>query len=148
MRSIYTFLTIVLLPKLAFAQEAAAEGPGVSSLIIQLLIIFAIFYFLIIRPQQKKLKNHQSMTAALGKGDKVITQGGIGGVVTEAKEGENFIEVEIASGVKVNVLRSTVSEKLGSDVKFKISGSSNTAEKPKKKAKAKTKAKAKAKKKG
>ncbi len=118
-------LSISLLPQLANAQDAAAaEGPGISSLVIQLLIIFAIFYFLIIRPQQKKLKNHQIMTSELGRGDKVITQGGVGAVVTSAKEGERFIEVEIATGVKVNVLRSSVSDRLTGDAGFKLSSAS------------------------
>jgi preprotein translocase subunit YajC len=115
--------SISLLPQFAHAQDVAAEGPGISSLVIQLLIIFAIFYFLIIRPQQKKLKDHQKMTSELSKGDKVITQGGVGAVVTSAKEGEKFIEVEIATGVKVNVLRSSVSDKLIGDAGFKLTSS-------------------------
>ena len=95
------------------AQEAGApEGPGAMSLIVQLAIIFAIFYFLLIRPQQKKMKDHQAMTQGLKRGDKILTGGGVAGTVTKAKEGERMIEVEIAEGVKVSVLRSTVSEML------------------------------------
>lgn len=125
MKYIYSFLA-TLSPMAAYAQEsAAAEGPGMSSLVIQLLIIFAIFYFLIIRPQQKKMKDHQDMASALSKGDKIITQGGIAGVVVSAKEGERFIEVEIASSVKVNVLRSTIAEKLSDDVKVKLVSSTD-----------------------
>ncbi|MEY1555113.1 preprotein translocase subunit YajC [Yoonia sp. R2331] len=76
--------------------------------IIPLLLIFGIMYFLLIRPQQKKLKEHQAMVAALRRGDRVITQGGIVGKVTKVKEDDNEIEVEIASGVNVRVVRSTI----------------------------------------
>lgn len=75
---------------------------------IPLILIFAIMYFLLIRPQQKKLKNHQAMVAALRRGDQVITQGGIMGKVTKVKEDDSEIEVEIAEGVKVRVIRSTI----------------------------------------
>lgn len=80
---------------------------GIESL-IPLLLIFAIMYFLLIRPQQKKLKEHQEMVAALRRGDQVVTQGGIVGKVTKVKDDSNEIEVEIASGVTVRVIRSTV----------------------------------------
>ncbi len=76
--------------------------------IIPLLLIFGIMYFLLIRPQQKKLKEHQAMVAALRRGDRVITQGGIVGKVTKVKDDDNEIEVEIASGVSVRVVRSTI----------------------------------------
>ena len=69
-----------------------------------LILIFAIMYFLLIRPQQKKVKEHQAMVAALRRGDQVITQGGLIGKVVKVKE-DNEIEVEIADGVKVRVVR-------------------------------------------
>lgn len=72
------------------------------------LLIFAIFYFLLIRPQQKKLKEHQAMVAALRRGDRVVTQGGIKGKVTKVREGENEVDVEIASGVVIKVVQSTI----------------------------------------
>ena len=72
-----------------------------------LILIFAIMYFLLIRPQQKKVKEHQSMVDALRRGDKVVTQGGLIGKVTKVKE-ENEVEVEIAEGVKVQVVKSTI----------------------------------------
>ena len=81
---------------------------GFESL-IPLLLIFAIMYFLLIRPQQKKLKEHQEMVSSLRRGDQVITQGGIVGKVTKVKDDSNEIEVEIASGVTVRVIRSTIS---------------------------------------
>ena len=76
--------------------------------IIPLLLIFGIMYFLLIRPQQKKLKEHQAMVTALRRGDSVITQGGIVGKVTKVKDDDNEIEVEIAKGVNVRVVRSTI----------------------------------------
>lgn len=84
---------------------------GIESL-IPLLLIFAIMYFLLIRPQQKKLKDHQEMVAALRRGDQVVTQGGLIGKVTKVKDDSNEVEVEIASGVVVKVVRSTISSVL------------------------------------
>lgn len=91
----------------AFAQAA---GGGGSSLIgfMPIILIFAIMYFLMIRPQQKKAKEHRAMVEAVRRGDQVITQGGLIGKVTKVKE-DNEIEVEIAKGVKVRVVKSTLS---------------------------------------
>jgi len=69
--------------------------------------IFAIMYFFLIRPQQKKIKEHQQMVEALRRGDQVVTQGGIIGKVMKVKD-DNEIEVEIASGVSIRVVRSTI----------------------------------------
>jgi preprotein translocase subunit YajC len=80
---------------------------GSQSLIL-MMIIFGIMYFLLIRPQQKKLKEHQAMVNALRRGDRVITQGGIMGKVTSVNEADKEVEVEIAAGVKVRVIRSTI----------------------------------------
>ena len=80
---------------------------GIESL-IPLILIFGIMYFLLIRPQQKKLKGHQMMVAALRRGDQVITQGGIMGKVVKVKDDVAEVEVEIASGVTVRVIRSTI----------------------------------------
>ena len=74
---------------------------------VPLILIFGIMYFLLIRPQQKKLKDHQAMVSALRRGDQVITQGGIVGKVVKVKD-DGEIEVEIADGVKVRVIQSTV----------------------------------------
>ncbi len=79
--------------------------------IVPLILIFGIMYFLLIRPQQKKLKQHQAMVAALRRGDQIITQGGIVGKVTKVRD-ENEVEVEIAEGVKVRVVKSTVAQVL------------------------------------
>ncbi len=80
---------------------------GIQSL-VPLLLIFGIMYFLLIRPQQKKLKEHQAMVSALRRGDQVITQGGVMGKVTKVKDDSNEVEVEIAQGVNVRVVRSTI----------------------------------------
>ena len=84
---------------------------GISSL-VPLILIFGIMYFLLIRPQQKKLKEHQDMVAALSRGDQVVTQGGIVGKVTKVKADAQEIEVEIASGVTVRVVRATIAQVL------------------------------------
>ena len=90
----------------AYAQ-AAGGGFGSFGSFIPLILIFAIMYFLLIRPQQKKLKDHRNMVAAVRRGDQVVTQGGIMGKVTKVKD-ENEVEVEIAKGVKVRVVKSTI----------------------------------------
>ena len=74
---------------------------------VPLILIFAIMYFLLIRPQQKKLKEHQAMVAALRRGDMVVTQGGIIGKVSKVKD-DGEIEVEIAENVRVRVMRATI----------------------------------------
>ncbi|AGI67796.1 membrane protein associated with general secretory pathway [Octadecabacter antarcticus 307] len=76
---------------------------------IPLILIFAIMYFLLIRPQQKKLKDHQSMVAALRRGDQVVTAGGLIGKVSKIKD-DAEVEVELAEGVKVRVVRSTIGQ--------------------------------------
>ena len=74
---------------------------------IPIILIFVIMYFLLIRPQQKKIKEHKNMVENLRRGDQVLTQGGIIGKITKVKEGEE-IEVELAKEVKVSVIRSTI----------------------------------------
>ena len=74
---------------------------------IPIILIFVIMYFLLIRPQQKKIKEHKMMVEGIRRGDQVLTQGGIIGKITKVKEGEE-VEVEIASNVKVTIIKSTV----------------------------------------
>ena len=76
---------------------------------VPLILLFAIMYFLLIRPQQKKVKEHQAMVGAVRRGDQVVTQGGLIGKVTKVKE-DNELEVEIADGVKVRVVQSTLAD--------------------------------------
>ena len=74
---------------------------------IPIILIFVIMYFLLIRPQQKKIKEHKNMVDNLRRGDQVLTQGGILGKITKVKEGEE-IEVELAKDVKVSIIRATI----------------------------------------
>ena len=76
---------------------------------VPIILIFGIMYFLMIRPQQKKMKEHRGMVDALRKGDQVVTQGGIIGKVTKVKE-DGEVEVEIATDVKVRMLKHTITE--------------------------------------
>ena len=78
---------------------------------IPLILIFVIFYFFLIRPQQKRVKDHKSMVEALKRGDEIITSGGIIGVIDKAMEDDRII-VEIGEGVKVQVIRSTITSLL------------------------------------
>jgi len=78
---------------------------------IPLILIFGIMYFLLIRPQQQKLKAHQAMVDAVRRGDQVITQGGVIGKVSKVKD-DGEIEVEIAKDVKVRVVKSTIAQVL------------------------------------
>ena len=87
---------------------------------VPLILIFAIMYFLLIRPQQKKVKQHQAMVGAVRRGDQVVTQGGLIGKVTKVKE-DNELEVEVADGVKVRVVQSTLA-----DVRSKTEPASDT----------------------
>ncbi len=92
----------------AMAGNAAAqEGgrPGYEG-IIMLVIMFAIFYFLLIRPQQKRAKQHKQLSEALKVGDQVITAGGIHGKVAAIQE--NVVTIEVATGVKIKINRSSV----------------------------------------
>jgi preprotein translocase subunit YajC len=77
-----------------------------------LILIFAIMYFLLIRPQQKKLKDHQAMVAALRRGDQVVTAGGLIGKVSKVKDDGKEIEVELSEGVKVRVVQNTIAQVL------------------------------------
>ncbi len=92
----------------AFAQAAAAPGTGSAlASFVPLILIFGIMYFLMIRPQQKKMKEHRAMVEALRRGDQVVTQGGIVGKVVKVQE-DGMVEVEIAENVKVKVVKHTI----------------------------------------
>jgi len=95
----------------AYAQAAQDTFGMLNSLLIPTMLIIGIMYFLMIRPQQKRLKEHQAMVAAVRRGDTVVTSGGIIGKV--AKVDEQELQVEIAEGVKIKILRSTISEVRG-----------------------------------
>ncbi len=91
----------------AYAQDVAGLlGPATQFL--PLVLIFVVFYFLLIRPQQTRQKELKSSLSALRRGDRVVTGGGILGTVQRVKEGSEEIEVEIAPNVRVSVLRDTI----------------------------------------
>ena len=83
---------------------------------IPLILIFVIFYFFLIRPQQKRVKDHKAMVESLKRGDEVITSGGIIGVVDRIME-DDRIEVTLADNVKVQIIRSTITSLLKKEVK-------------------------------
>jgi preprotein translocase subunit YajC len=93
----------------AGAAAGAPQGSPASSMIF-FLVIFAVFYFLLIRPQQKRAKEHRNLVASLAKGDEIVTNGGVLGKITDLND--NFITVEVADGVNVKVQRQAISSVL------------------------------------
>ena len=107
-----TFLTVA-----AAAAPAAGSG-GATAMLVGILpwvLIFVIFYMLLIRPQQKRAREHQAEIAAVKKGDEVITGGGLRGRVTKVSDTE--VEVEVAQGVRVRAVKSTLSAVVKPDSK-------------------------------
>ena len=114
------FNNILASDALAQATDAAAAQNQFSlTSLVPLIAIFVIFYFLIIRPQSKKFKDHQKMVSELKAGDSVITSSGIVGVVKRVLEKDNQFEVEIADNVIVKILRNHVSEVVKPQVESK-----------------------------
>jgi preprotein translocase subunit YajC len=95
----------------AYAQDASGLLGNLGSVgqFLPLILIFGVFYFLLIRPQQQRQKEAKAMLSAIKRGDRVVTGGGIVGVVQKVKDGSNEIEVEIAPNTRVTVLRETIS---------------------------------------
>lgn len=95
----------------AYAQAGAASSGGMAGLLVNfapLLFIFVIFYFLLIRPQTRRAKEHRDMIGAVKRNDTAVTSGGLVGKVTKVDEAE--IELEVASGVRVRVVKTMLSE--------------------------------------
>ena len=90
----------------AFAQSATGGAGGLLELLFPIILVFAIIYFFIIRPQQKRQKDHQTMLAALRRGDTVVTQGGLIGKI--AKVEDNEIQLDIADDTRVTIVKSMV----------------------------------------
>ncbi|MGB5260327.1 MAG: preprotein translocase subunit YajC [Gammaproteobacteria bacterium] len=89
------------------AMAASPESQGDALMgFLPLIVIFVVFYFLLIRPQSKKAKEHREMVAALAKGDEVVTNGGLLGKIS--KVGENFLELEVAEGMTLKIQRQAV----------------------------------------
>ena len=117
----------------AFAQSAAGGAGGFSLQgLLPFVLIFIIFYFLLIRPQQKRVKQHKLMVESLKRGNKVLTAGGILGVVTKAVDGSETVSVEIASGVTVELARQMISEVRGEENVKNTDTKSKGKAKPKK----------------
>ncbi len=108
----FFYLEIPVFISSAFAQTApaaAASGGGIESSLMSMLplvLMFVVLYFVMIRPQMKKQKEHRSMIDALAKGDEIVTAGGLIGKVS--KLGESYVSVELAPGVEVQAQRSAV----------------------------------------
>jgi preprotein translocase subunit YajC len=97
----------------AYAQAAGGAPAGFDFIsLMPLVLIFVVFYFLLIRPQQKKMKTHRDMIGAVKRGDKVLTGGGIIGSVIKVEEGDDVVLVEIAKDIRVRVARGTISDVL------------------------------------
>jgi preprotein translocase subunit YajC len=92
----------------AYAQSAGGDGGMLMSL-LPFILIFVIMYFLILRPQQKRVKQHQEMVKSLRRGDTVVTSGGLIGKVTKVVD-DDQIEVELADGVRVRQMRQMIAE--------------------------------------
>jgi preprotein translocase subunit YajC len=93
----------------AWAQAAPAQ-PSMLAQMLPLVLLIVIFYFLLIRPQMKRAKEHKNMLGNLAKGDEVVTNGGVVGKVREI--GENFVQVEIADKVEIKVQKAAISSVL------------------------------------
>jgi preprotein translocase subunit YajC len=91
----------------AYAQGLGFADPQAMMQFLPLVLIFVVFYFLLIRPQQKRAKDHKTMLSALRRGDRVVTGGGIIGTVAKVI-GDDEVTVDIAEGTRVRVLRSTI----------------------------------------
>jgi preprotein translocase subunit YajC len=97
----------------AYAQAAGGAPAGFDFIsLMPLVLIFVVFYFLLIRPQQKKMKSHRDMIGGVKRGDKVLTGGGIIGTVVKVEDGDDVLLVEIAKDIRVRVARSTISDLL------------------------------------
>lgn len=92
----------------AFAQSGGFAEGGLG--LMPIILVMVIFYFLLIRPQQKRAKQHKEMLATLKRGDKIVTNGGLAGTIIKAVDDSETIEVEIAKDVKVNVVRTMIAD--------------------------------------
>lgn len=100
-----SLLDLIISP--AAAQAAPAQQGSPMSLLVMMVLFFAVFYFMAIRPQMKKAKEHRALLSGLSKGDEVLTNGGVAGRIEDL--GESFVTVEIADGVKVKIQKNAIS---------------------------------------
>jgi len=92
----------------AMAQDAAGQAPSMLGSLLPLILIVVIFWFLLIRPQMKRNKQHRELIAALSAGDEVVTAGGMLGKITEV--GESFVSVELTDGVVIKLQKHSVAQ--------------------------------------
>ena len=93
----------------AVAGGTAAAAPSATPNLAEflpLILLFVIFYFMLIRPQMKRAKEHKALVESLGKGDEIVTNGGLLGTITDL--GENFVAIEVASGTEVKIQRAAI----------------------------------------
>jgi preprotein translocase subunit YajC len=119
----------------AYAQAAGGDGFGAMGQFLPLILIFVVFYFLLIRPQQKKQKVHREMLASLHRGDRIVTAGGIVGTITKVNS-DTELTVEISDGVRVRVMRGMVSDVMARTEARDTARDSEEAEEKDKKSKA------------
>ncbi|MGD9810251.1 MAG: preprotein translocase subunit YajC [Sphingobium sp.] len=99
---------MLITPAYAQAAGGGAGGAGFLLQVLPLVLIFAVFWFLIIRPQSKRMKEHRSKIDAVKRGDQVVTGGGLVGKVTKVEEG--FVDIELGPNVKVKAVKSTLTD--------------------------------------
>ena len=110
----------------AWAQSGGATGgSGITGMLIPMVAVFAIFYFLLIRPQQKRAKEHKNMIAEMKKGDRVVAAGGVIGKITKLDDAE--VELDLGAGVKMSVVRDSVSHIMNMQAKAKKADAVDTA---------------------
>ena len=99
-----SLLDLIISP--AAAQAAPAQQGSPMSLLVMMVLFFAVFYFMAIRPQMKRAKEHRALLSGLSKGDEVLTNGGVAGRIEDL--GESFVSVEIANGVVIKVQKNAI----------------------------------------
>ena len=96
----------------AYAEGGAAPGAAGPDMLIMLAIFGLIFYFMIYRPQAKRVKEHKNLVSSLAKGDEVLTAGGIIGKITKVSDDKDFVKVELAEGTEVMIQKGSISSVL------------------------------------
>lgn len=114
MSKLLIIATIFINPSIAFAQNAPAAPESGFMSFLPLILIFGIFYFLLIRPQQKKAKEHQTMVNELKIGNRVCTASGIVGTIKKIDEKENMIDLEVCEDTIITMLKASVNQVLES----------------------------------
>lgn len=108
----------------AYAQAASGGPAGDTSFILMMLVVMGIFYFLLIRPQTQRQKEHRELVSRVRRGDTVVTSGGMVGKVTRVTDNSDEIEVELADNLKVRVIKSTLMDVRSKGEPVKDAGSS------------------------